>query len=75
MIRLSPADAKIRLLTPGELAWVEGPRRTELAVVEIDESVPDGSAIARDIAGVALTERVVVMKPDLDTSPRGKTVG
>ena len=75
MIRLSPADAKIRLLTPGELAWVEGPRRTELAVVEIDDSVPDGSAVVRDIAGVALTERVVVMKPDLDNAPRGKTVG
>lgn len=75
MVRLSPADAKIRLLTAGELAWVEGPRRTELAVVEIDELVPDGSAVVRDIAGVALTERIVVMKPDLDTPLRGKTVG
>ena len=75
MIRLSPADARIRLLTEGELAWVEGPRRHELAVVEIDDSVPDGSAVVRDIAGVALTERVVVSKPDLDTKPRGKTVG
>ena len=75
MIRLSPADAKIRLLIAGELAWVEGPRRNELAVVEVDEAVPDGSAVVRDIAGVALTERVVVTKPDLDTPPRGKTVG
>jgi anaerobic selenocysteine-containing dehydrogenase len=75
MIRLSPADAKIRLLTAGELAWVEGPRRNELAIVEIDDAVPDGSAVVRDIAGVALTERVVVTKPDLDTPLRGKTVG
>jgi hypothetical protein len=43
--------------------------------VEIDEWVPDGSAVVRDIAGVALTERVVVTKPDLDTPPRGKSVG
>jgi len=75
MIRLSPADAKIRLLTAGELAWVQGPRRNELAVVEIDDAVPDGSAVVRDIAGVALSERVVVTKPDLDTPPRGKSVG
>ncbi len=75
MIRVSPADARIRLLTEGELAWVQGPRRNELAVVEIDESVPDGAAVVRDIAGVALTERVVVTKPDLDNPPRGKTVG
>jgi hypothetical protein len=74
MIRVSPADAKIRLLAAGELAWVQGPRRNELAVVEVDESVPDGSAVVRDIAGVALTERVVVTKPDLDTPLRGKTV-
>ncbi len=75
MIRISPTDAKIRLLTEGELAWVQGPRRNELAVVIIDENVPDGSVIVRDIGGVALSERVVVTKPDLDSPPTGKTVG
>jgi anaerobic selenocysteine-containing dehydrogenase len=75
MVRISPADAKIRLLTDGELAWVQGPRRNELAVVAVDESVPDGSVVVRDIAGVALSERVVVTKPDFDNPPRGKTVG
>lgn len=75
MIRISPADAKIRLLTEGELAWVQGPRRNELAAVEIDDKVPDGSAVVRDIAGVALSERVVVTKPDLDNPPPGKAVG
>lgn len=74
MIRISPTDAKIRLLSEGELAWVQGPRRNELAVVVIDENVPDGSVIARDIAGVTLSERIVVTKPDLD-SPPGRTVG
>jgi anaerobic selenocysteine-containing dehydrogenase len=70
MIRLSPTDARIRLLVEGELAWVQGPRRNELAVVEIDERIPDGSLIARDIAGITVSERVVVTKPDLDSSPK-----
>lgn len=75
MIRISPTDAKIRVLSEGELAWVQGPRRNQLAVVVIDESVPDGSVIVRDIAGVTLSERVVVTKPDLDSPPSGRTVG
>lgn len=75
MIRISPTDARVRLLTEGELAWVHGPRRHELAVVVIDENVPDGSMVARDIAGVAVSERVVVTKPDLDTPPPGRMVG
>ena len=75
MIRISPADARIRLLTDGELAWVQGPRRNELAVVEINKAVPDGSVVVRDIGGVAVSERVVVTKPDLDAPQQGKTVG
>lgn len=70
MIRLSPTDARIRLLVAGELAWVQGPRRNELAVVEINEKIPDGSLVARDIAGITVSERVVVTKPDLDSSPK-----
>ncbi len=70
MIRISPTDARIRLLVEGELAWVQGPRRNELAIVEIDENIPDGSLVARDIAGIAVSERVVVTKPDLDPSPK-----
>jgi anaerobic selenocysteine-containing dehydrogenase len=75
MVRISPADAKIRLLTEGELAWVQGPRRNELAVVEIDDAVPDGSVVVRDIGGVAVSEHVVVSKPDVDTPPSGIKVG
>lgn len=70
MIRISPTEARIRLLVEGELAWVQGPRRNELAIVEIDENIPDGSLVARDIAGIAVSERVVVTKPDLDSSPK-----
>jgi anaerobic selenocysteine-containing dehydrogenase len=75
MIRISPTDAKVRLLTAGELAWVEGPRRHELAVVVIDDRVPDGSVIARDIAGVAVSEKIVVTKPDLDSQIPRPAVG
>jgi anaerobic selenocysteine-containing dehydrogenase len=70
MLWISPADAKIRLLEHGELAWVNGPRRHELAVVQIDDSVPDGSVKLRDIAGVSVSERVVVTKPDVDSPHR-----
>ena len=73
-IWISPTDARIRLLQEGELAWVEGPRRHELAVVEIDDAVPDGSVRVRDIAGVTVTEHVVVSKPDLDTPRPGRSV-
>ena len=75
MIWISPTDAKIRLLQEGELAWVQGPRRNELAVLVIDDAVPDGSVRVRDIAGVTVTEYVTVSKPDLDTPPAGRTVG
>ena len=73
MLWISATDAKFRLLEHGELAWVDGPRRHELAVVQIDDNVPEGSVKLRDIAGVSVSERVVVTKPDLD-SPR-KNVG
>jgi hypothetical protein len=74
MVRMRGAEARFRMLEEGELAWVRGPRRNELAVVEIDESVPQGSVVVRDIGGVSVSESVVVSKPDLDTPP-GRHVG
>jgi hypothetical protein len=59
----------MRMLAEGELAWVEGPRRQELARVVIDNAVPRGGAVLRDVAGVVVTEIIRLMKPDLD-SPR-----
>src|SRR5205814_6144814 len=69
MLWISPADAKIRLLQQGELAWVYGPRRHELAVVQIDDSVPEGSVKLPAIAGVSVSARLVVTKSALG-SPR-----
>ncbi len=67
---INRADAANRLLNDGELAWVYGPRRHELATVVIDESVKPGDVFLRDIAGVAASETVRVVKPDLDRRGR-----
>lgn len=69
---LNPGDARDRLLNDGELAWVYGPRRHELAVVVVDEAVAAGDTWLRDIVGVAASETVKVVKPDLDA--RGRSV-
>jgi hypothetical protein len=70
MVRLRRADALIRLVQEGELVWVHGPRRQELAVLEIDDSLPRGGVVLRDIAGVAPSEIVRIVKPDLDAPQR-----
>lgn len=69
-VRLNPEDARVRLLTDGELAWVYGPRRQELATVIIDEAVRRGDVGLRDVAGCTVSEVVRVVKPDLDSHTR-----
>ena len=69
-VRLSPDDAHSRLLVDGELAWIHGPRRQELATVVVDEQVHRGDVVLRDVAGVSLSEIVRVVKPDLDSHTR-----
>jgi hypothetical protein len=70
MVRMHPADAKTRLLNDGELAWVYGPRRHELATVRIDDGLRLGDVVLRDIVGAAPSEIVRVIKPDLDKRGR-----
>lgn len=65
-------DARNRLLNDGELAWVYGPRRHELATVRIDDKVPLGDVVLRDTVAGSPSEIVRVIKPDLDT--RGRKV-
>ncbi|MEO5567791.1 MAG: hypothetical protein ABIR92_04835 [Gemmatimonadaceae bacterium] len=72
MVALNPADAASRLLNEGELAWVYGPRRQELAEVRLDSSLALGDVMVRDVVGVAPSEIIRVIKPDLD---RGKKPG
>ena len=45
---------------------LSAPRRHDLAPVKIDESVPRGGVIVRDIAGLAPTEIVRLLKLDTD---------
>lgn len=69
---MHPSDAQSRLLNEGELAWVYGPRRHELAVVILDERIKTGDVVLRDLVGSSPSESVRVIKPDLDT--RGRRV-
>lgn len=73
MVMMNPADAKARLLTDGELAWVYGPRRHELATVRVDSDIRPGNVVLRDISGASPSEVVRVVKPDLDTRGRRGT--
>jgi len=73
-IWLRSSDALQRLVVPGELAWVFGPRRHELAEVAIDDTLAEGDAIVRDVAGLSISEYVRVSKPDLDTPRRRSRV-
>ena len=68
-IRLNAEEARFRLILDGELVWIYGPRRHELAPVVIDDSVPRGGVVVRDIAGVTVTEIVRLVKPNLDARP------
>ncbi len=74
MIRMRPDDAALRLLTAGELAWVYGPRRHDLAMVEVDDALPRGGVVVRDIAGVSPSEIVRVLKVDADRPRHGASV-
>jgi len=75
MIRLHPTEARKRLLEDGELVWVYGPRRHELAVLIVDDAVSPGNAVARDILGVAPAERVRVVKHDFDAGRSTRNLG
>ena len=69
-VRLRGDEAALRMLVDGEMAWVQGPRRQELAAVAIDDSAPKGGVVLRDISGLGVSEIVTLRKPDLDTPPR-----
>jgi anaerobic selenocysteine-containing dehydrogenase len=70
LVVMHPADAQSRLLTDGELAWVYGPRRHELATVRIDDGGRVGDVVLRDIVGASPSEIVRVIKPELDKRGR-----
>ena len=70
LIRMNSGEAKARILTDGEIVRIYGPRRFELAPLVVDDRVPRGGAILRDIAGIAASELIKVIKLDLDSDRR-----
>ena len=50
---MNPEDASARMLIDGELAWVYGPRRHELARCGSTPSTRAGEVVLRDIAGAS----------------------
>jgi anaerobic selenocysteine-containing dehydrogenase len=73
MVTMNPRDARERLLTDGELAWVYGPRRQELATVRLDEELRLGDVVLRDVVGASPSETGRVIKPDFDRRGRPST--
>ncbi len=69
LVAMNANEATQRMLTDGELVIVEGPRRQQLATLRVDDRLPRGDVAIRDVAGVAPSEIVYVMKPDLDAPP------
>ncbi len=69
LVRIKPEDATKRLIADGELVWVYGPRRHELAPVVYDDSLPRGGVVVRDLGGLAVTEIVKLVKMDVDHRP------
>jgi len=65
-VRVRPDDATLRGVHEGDLAWIYGPRRHDLATVIIDDSLPRGGVIVRDVAGLAPTEIIRLVRLDAD---------
>jgi len=65
-VRVRPDDAALRGLADGALAWIYGPRRHDLATVLIDDTLPRGGVIVRDVAGIAPTEIIRLVRPDAE---------
>jgi hypothetical protein len=69
-VRLCAQEAAIRLMLDGELVRIEGPRRHQTVVLRVDDTVPPGGVVVRDVAGVAPSEIVRVRRIDTDQPRR-----
>lgn len=65
-IRVRSDDAFMREVRDGELVWIYGPRRHDLAQVIIDDTLPKGGVVVRDVAGLAPTEIVRLVRPEVE---------
>jgi anaerobic selenocysteine-containing dehydrogenase len=66
LVLLNTDEARQRMINDDELVWVYGPLRHDLAPVKIDDGIPRGGVVVRDIAGLAPTEIVRLIKVDTD---------
>ncbi len=65
-IRLRSDDARMRGINDGDLVWIYGPRRHDLAPAVIDDTLPRGGVVVRDVAGLATTEIVRLVRVDAE---------
>jgi hypothetical protein len=56
----------MRDVAHGELLWIYGPRRHDLAQVIVDDTLPKGGVVVRDVAGLAPTEIVRLVKVNVE---------
>lgn len=69
-VQVNSLEAALRMVQSGELVWVNGPRRNEIAELVVNEDVPRGGVVARDIVGLSITDAVRISKTDLDRPRR-----
>lgn len=65
-ISLNAFEAHVRMVNPEELIWVYGPRSHNLAAVIIDDTIPRGGIVARDLPGVLTTDIVRLVRINTD---------
>jgi hypothetical protein len=69
-VQVNSQEAALRMVQNGELVWVNGPRRNEVAELRINDDVPRGGVVARDIVGLSVTDIVRITKIDTDRPRR-----
>ena len=69
-VQVNSAEATLRMVQSGELVWVQGPRRNEVAELVVNDEVPRGGIFARDIVGLSVTDVVRLAKVDMDRPRR-----
>lgn len=65
-VRVRPDDAELRGIADGALVWIYGPRRHDLATAIVDDTLPRGGVVVRDVAGLAPTEIVRLVRLDAE---------
>lgn len=70
MVRMRSDDALVRLVTAGDLVRVVSARRSELAVLELDDTLPKGGVVLRDVAGAAVSEVIRILRVEQRARPR-----